>query len=150
MGTSLSQRALKSQQVTLLPVLTAELGPASPNRRRSCNHTLYGQGDTSRMKPPSATHAGDSRSHPTGSTFWSGFCSQSLLGVGTNAWFGQGNTERKPKEEATRTAILKPATQVPSPLLAVSFSSYTHTKKRQNLLEIIRGKEKESQKLHLC
>lgn len=92
MDTGLSQRAPKSQQVTLLPILTAELGPASPNRRRSCHHNHYSQEDTSGTKPPFAAYAGDSCSRPMGGTFLSGFCSQSLLGVGTSAWFGKGNT----------------------------------------------------------
>lgn len=115
-GTGLSQRASKSQQATLPPVLTAELGPASPNRRRSCNHTHYGRVDTSRMKPPSAAHTGDSCG-----TFWSRFCSQSLPEVRTNSWFGQRNTGQKTREETMRTADPKPATQVPSLLLTASF-----------------------------
>lgn len=44
-------RAPKSQPVTLPLILTAQLGPASPNRTRSCNHTCSG-----RRKLPPATH----------------------------------------------------------------------------------------------
>lgn len=52
----LTQRAPKSQPVTPAPILTAELGPASPSRTRSCNRTRSSHGATSRRKPPPATH----------------------------------------------------------------------------------------------
>lgn len=143
-GTALRQRAPKPQQETLLPLLPADLAPASPTRRRSCKHARCGRRVTSGTKPPTATHSGDSGGHPRGAL---GFCAQSPPGVGTSARSGQGNTGQKPKRklrELPSPNLLR--RYQPCASLHCSFSD-SHTKKPQYLLEIVRGKEKESQKL---
>lgn len=121
----LTQRALKSQPVTLAPILTAELGPASPKRKRSCNRTRSGHGATSRRKLPPATHT---MTHvaPTEAPLGWEFALSHFLG-----W------DRRTQELQSQNLLHR---QQPHSSL-YPFPSYLHTKKPLNLLEItIKGK----------
>lgn len=111
---SLTQRAPKSQPVTPAPILTAELGPASPSRTRSCNRTRSGHGATSRRKPPPATHTA-AHVAPTEAplrwglffvTFWGG--TRSLFWGGT-----EGSKNGHPKTCCTGSSPAPPCTPFP-------------------------------------